>query len=272
MGNVSAVGPDTKVTKDQAMSAVMEAFRGKQFGDQMSIKDIAAALSLQACEPEVEEPAKDAVNPLYRTSYQMMTDRKPLKSSATLAGSAGMVIGGHTPRAKGGPLISWNATISSGSLTRDMRMVKVRNMFEALGNDHSRDVTQEEFVAALATEEVDTKEAIALFREIDESRTGRLTMAKFDHYVAVLALSIVRDTFKRLDASKDRQVQKEEFVRYFLGNGLSKDQVMSLWQAIDPNGNGKVCFQEYRDWAKEALTTSSLDDISASLGLSAGRF
>lgn len=181
-----------------------------------------------------------------------------------------MVIGGSTPRVPDGSTTNWSAAISSGRLTRDARMGKIRNMFEALDTDRDRVVTQEEFVDALHVEGLDAREAVHMFREIDESRTGRLTLAKFDHYVAVHTLAIVRDTFKKLDASHDRQIKREEFVRYFLGNGLSKGQARSLWDSMDTNRNGKINFVEYRDWATETLTTTSLDDIAVGLGLSPG--
>ena len=104
---------------------------------------------------------------------------------------------------------------------------------------------------------------------IDETHTRKLSLTKFEHYCSCHTLQIVRDSFKQLDASHDRQVVKREFVKYFLGNGLSKAQCRALWDAIDANRNGKVSFVEYRDWAQETLAVASLEDVAASLGMSA---
>jgi len=145
-------------------------------------------------------------------------------------------------------------------------------MFDALDIDDNRVVMESEFVAFLAEEGILEKEARHLFREMDDSHTGRLTIAKFDHYVSVHTLAIVRDSFNSLDASKDRQIQRKEFALYFMGNGLSKQQVSRLWEQIDKNRNGKINFTEYRDWSQEQLGTTSLDQVAASLGLSTGGY
>ena len=79
----------------------------------------------------------------------------------------------------------------------------------------------------------------------------------------------MRDSFKQLDASHDRQIVKKEFVGYFLGNGLSKAQCRALWDGIDANHNGKISFVEYRDWAQDTLAVTSLEDVATSLGMSA---
>merc|ERR1712196_47809 len=105
------------------------------------------------------------------------------------------------------PTITWKAALDRGTMTRDARMTKIRTMFDALDIDGSHVVTENEFVQALAEEGVVEKEARVLFREIDDSGTKRLTVAKFDHYVAVHTLTIVREAFKTIDASKDRQIQ-----------------------------------------------------------------
>jgi len=141
-------------------------------------------------------------------------------------------------------------------------------MFQALDNDKNRIVTRDEFLADMQNDGMDATAAATLFKELDETRTGHVTLAKFDHYVAVHTLSIVRDTFHKLDVSHDRQVTKKEFLHYFLGNGLSQKQGNTLWSHMDINGNGKINFVEYRDWAKENLTVASLDEVAVSLGLS----
>lgn len=257
------VTADTEVTKEEATAAVLSAFRGPV--QRLPIKDIASHVEKRIPQSHVE----DGENAHWRTSYQMMTTRKPLTSTGPLKGGAGMVIGGYTPRStRGARAFTWRAAIDSGRLSRDTRMSKIRMMFDALDGNDDRVVPREEFVDFLIHDGTDPKDAAALFNELDEARTGRLTLAKFDHYVSCHTLSMVRDTFKNLDESHDRQIQRREFVHYFLGNGLSKKQAKDLWNHIDQNGNGKVNFVEYRDWAREVLASSSLDEISVQLGLS----
>eukprot|EP00440_Ansanella_granifera_P043421 gb/GFBE01047070.1/.p1 GENE.gb/GFBE01047070.1/~~gb/GFBE01047070.1/.p1 ORF type:complete len:274 (+),score=42.75 gb/GFBE01047070.1/:1-822(+) len=273
MGNSQGpVTADTPITKEEATSAVLAAFQGTSSGQKMSIKQIASHLPPSPNVTGAGDAGCQPENPHWRTSYQMMTDRTPRKPppAGPLKSFGGMVIGGATPRSRGGATtgFSWRAAIDSGLVTRDQRMSKIRQMFQALDNDSSRVVTREEFISDLQTDGIDGKEATALFNELDETHTGRLTLAKFDHYVAVHTLSMVRDTFKKLDQSHDRQLSKKEFVQYFLGNGLSHDQADALWSHMDANGNGQINFVEYRDWAKETLATASLDEVSMKLGLS----
>jgi Ca2+-binding EF-hand superfamily protein len=166
--------------------------------------------------------------------------------------------------------ISWQATLATGAITRDERMGKIRHLFGALDLDNNNIVTEGEFIEAMAAENVYEKDARALFKQMDDSRTGHLTVAKFDHYVAVHTLAIVRSTFKDLDTKHDRQIKKNEFAMYFMGNGLSRVQVGRLWNDIDKNRNGKINFVEYRDWALERLETTSLDQVAMSLGMSSG--
>jgi len=168
------------------------------------------------------------------------------------------------------PSISWKRALDAAAMTRDQRMAKIRMMFDALDLDNNNIVTEDEFVSALSEEGILEKEARMLFREMDDSHTRRLTVAKFDHYAAVHTLAIVRDSFKSLDASKDRQICRKEFALYFMGNGLSKRQVSRLWEQIDVNNNGKINFTEYRDWSRDVLEMVSLDQVAVSLGLSTG--
>lgn len=266
---------NTRVTKDQAIAAVVEAFKGKPDWHTVPIKDIVLGAPL----PDPGAGAGtiggtpranfDTTGRHWKTTGQRMnhwctkpqeTPRSPL----TLGGQN--MVSGNTHR--GAAEISWAAVIGSGPLTRDQRMAKIRTMFAAMDQDKSNVVTKGEFVSVMQSEGIEVNEAHALFKQMDESRTGRLTIAKFDHAVAVHTLKMIRDTFKALDHSHDRQIQREEFVRYFLGNGLDQQQASRLWDSIDQNHNGQINFVEYRDWAQETLQTESLDQVALKLGLS----
>jgi Ca2+-binding EF-hand superfamily protein len=270
-GNVSK---DTKVTKDQALSAVADAFDGTPRAGMVSIEDIVRAGRVAA------EKQPTRLDHWKTTSVDMHSwSLKPshlhaqfnsprMKTQSPLASGGRIMAGSNLSVTTLSPSISWKRALDAGGMTRDQRMGKLRVLFDALDVDGSQTVTEDELVAAVAEEGILEKEARALFREMDDSHTGRLTVAKFDHYVAVHTLAIVRDSFKSLDASKDRQILRKEFAMYFMGNGLSKHQVSSLWDKMDQNRNGKISFTEYRDWARDMLETTSLDQVALSLGLS----
>eukprot|EP00933_Yihiella_yeosuensis_P081545 TRINITY_DN95184_c0_g1_i1.p1 TRINITY_DN95184_c0_g1~~TRINITY_DN95184_c0_g1_i1.p1 ORF type:complete len:276 (-),score=30.61 TRINITY_DN95184_c0_g1_i1:55-882(-) len=274
MGGSQSINADTHVNKDQAITAVLDAFKDKSTGHTISIRDVAS--HAQGSEGPgnlggsfASETRLQHDNGHWRTSYQVMTSRDHTPAPTSARGCTGMTIGGYTPRGGGGNS-TWTKAISSGALTRDTRMVKVRHMFEAMDQDNTSDITKEEFMAVLIGEGIPQKDAVELFHSIDESHSGRITLAKFDHYVAVHTLGMVRQTFKSLDSSNDRQIQKQEFVRYFLGNGVSKRQAALIWLDMDKNSNGRINFVEYRDWAQATLQNASIDEVAINLGLSNG--
>mmetsp|Transcript_8579 Transcript_8579/g.17790 ORF Transcript_8579/g.17790 Transcript_8579/m.17790 type:complete len:265 (+) Transcript_8579:3-797(+) len=264
MGQASSATKDTRVTKEQALGAVAAAFEGRGRLETVAIEDIVRASPVTS----VERPDRWKTTSSEMHAWNRPPPQGGSKPAGPLVSGGQQLVQGGRRAPVGGEAIAWKDAIESGSMTRDARMSKVRAMFDALDKDDSHVVTEEEFVQALMSEGVDQREAVSLFRQMDESHSGHLTVAKFDHYVAVHTLSIVRDTFKKLDESKDRQIQRTEFVRYFLGNGLSKRQASRLWEEMDKNQNGKINFVEYRNWALETLATTSLGQVAAKLGLS----
>lgn len=275
------VGKDTKVTKEQALSAVADAFGSTPRAGVVSVEDIVNAASASAkirptrldrwttASVDMQAWTLKASNTLGKAynSPRVTNDNPFLSGGRLLAGSLHSdtkLLSTTTLQ----PNISWKAALDASATSRDKRLAKVRVMFDALDLDDCRDVAEDEFVAALAEENIIKKDAARLFRSMDDSSTGRLTLAKFDHCVAVHTLAIVRDSFKCLDASSHRQIQRSDFAMYFMGNGLSKPQAARLWQEIDRKGSGKINFTEYRDWAAEVLEGSSLPAVAVSLGLS----
>lgn len=283
-GGAALITENTRVSKDQAIAAVIEAFKDKPEWHTMPIRDIALGVPM----PEASGGAGsiggtprttyDTTGKHWITSGQRMnqwyakaeetTPRRTLTmgGQTVVSGALGSVAqgGGGGGCAK----MTWLEVLNSGPLTRDERMQKVRTMFEALDGDHDRVVTKDEFIVALQADGIEVNKASALFKEMDETRTGRLTIAKFDHVVAMHTLKIISTTYKSLDPSHERQITREELMRYFLGNGLDKQQASRLWDSMDINHNGKINFVEYRDWAQETLQSTSLDQVSVSLGLS----
>jgi len=277
------VGKDTKVSKEQALSAVADAFNSTPRNGTVTIEDIVrAAMTNAQYQPNRLDRWKTTSVDMnlwsQKPQHAIHTPRTGQKNSLMAGGRlTGMTAASLQDQQLKGlstmtmpPSVTWKAALDAGTMTRDKRMSKIRMMFDALDVDNNHSVTELEFVQALAEEGIVEKEARSLFREMDESQTGRLTVAKFDHYAAVHTLSIVRDSFKCIDASRDRQIHRKEFAIYFMGNGLSKSQVSRLWADIDCNNNGKINFSECRDWARDALEMNSLHQVAMSLGMSSG--
>jgi Ca2+-binding EF-hand superfamily protein len=270
------------VSKEQALSAVADAFEGTPRAGVVTVEDIVRSAAMAAeKQPNRLDRWNTTASDMNRWSLKshhrsyMNTPRQGGQDSPIKVG-AKLISGGKQDELKYlssstlQPSISWQRALDAGMLTRDKRMSKIRMMFDALDVDGNHVVSEQEFVTHLSNEGILDKEARLLFREMDDSRSGRLTIAKFDHYSSVHTLAIIRDSFRSLDASKDRQIQRKEFAMFFMGNGLSKAQVSRLWREIDTNSNGKVNFVEFRDWAREALEVQSLDQVAMSLGMSAG--
>jgi len=274
-----SIGKDTKVSKEQALSAVADAFEGTPRSGVVTIEDIVRCAAVAAeKQPTRLDRWKTTASDMHSWSlkahhrpYNSPRLKTPLVSggkhlmAATTQGDTKFLSPSTLP-----PSISWKRALDAAVMSRDQRMGKIRTMFDALDLDNNHIVTEDEFVSLLSEEGILEREARVLFREMDDSHTGRLTIAKFDHYAAVHTLAIVRDSFKSLDASKDRQISRKEFALYFMSNGLSKRQVSRLWDKIDVNSNGKVNFTEYRDWSRDVLEMTSLDQVAVSLGLSTG--
>ena len=52
-------------------------------------------------------------------------------------------------------------------------------------------------------------------------------------------------------------------MRFFLlGAGLSKDQAVRVWEQLDENGNGKISYPEFSNWAQDRLADVAVDDIN----------
>ena len=97
--------------------------------------------------------------------------------------------------------------------------------------------------------------------EMDSSGTGVLTLAKFDHAVGIRVINLIREAFARADASSDRQLIKREFMKFAVASALSSDAASTLWGNLDTNGNGKVNFKEFRDWASTVLDEHAIDTL-----------
>jgi len=273
MGTGSSVSKETRVKKKVALAAVDAAFSNESHdGSKVSIGDIARAVPSTAV--DVDLTAEH-----YKTTFHRMHEwrksphrvrpppRKAVLPPVVHVGSPGTYTHGSGIEYSS-DVLHWTNVLSSGKISRDDRMKKIRTMFDALDSDHSGVVLKDEFISFLATEGIGKQEAQALFNEMDSNRSGKLTVAKLDSYCAIRTMGMVASTFHRLDKSHDRQIRKAEFKAYFMGNGLSKHQVNTLWGTMDKNQNGKINFVEYREWARDNLERADITDICIDLGLS----
>lgn len=105
---------------------------------------------------------------------------------------------------------------------------------------------------------IEEEEAKLLFEEIDVSRTGRITIAKFQQYSVVASINLMRKHFKEMDESKDRQIEFKEFESFFLRNNSAK-LTERLWKKLDSNKNGKVNFKEWKVWAEDVCARDNLN-------------
>ena len=75
---------------------------------------------------------------------------------------------------------------------------RIRELFDAMDSNSDKIVKKSEFVAALA-KEMSEDQATLLFEEIDVSRSGRITIAKFQQYSVVASINLMRKHFKEMD-------------------------------------------------------------------------
>ena len=85
---------------------------------------------------------------------------------------------------------------SAPSSAQEERYRKIEALFDSLDHDDDYVIRKEEFVAALTVTEVgksvwglfSPEKAAALFDEIDVTKTGKVTKAKFGHHVCASPL------------------------------------------------------------------------------------
>ena len=82
--------------------------------------------------------------------------------------------------------------IRKGTITRNARMGRIKELFESLDDDDDKVVVKGEFLTGLADDGFDRASAEALFAEIDTSQSGRITVAKFDLFAVVRTITAVR--------------------------------------------------------------------------------
>ena len=123
----------------------------------------------------------------------------------------------------------------------------------------------DEFVAAMTTVSGESvwgafsqQAAEDLFREIDVTRTGKVTKAKFGHFVSVKTVESVLLAFKGADQDGNRQLTGYEFGQFARKHGISRKRSDDLWEKLDYNGNGKLSFKEFRDFAVERMAPETI--------------
>eukprot|EP00927_Polykrikos_kofoidii_P010409 TRINITY_DN14398_c0_g2_i1.p1 TRINITY_DN14398_c0_g2~~TRINITY_DN14398_c0_g2_i1.p1 ORF type:complete len:244 (+),score=46.52 TRINITY_DN14398_c0_g2_i1:54-734(+) len=155
--------------------------------------------------------------------------------------------------------LSWTEALTDKGISRFEMADKIKAIFEAMDEDDDHLITKREFTRALVETGHSQTDALTLFKEIDNTGSGKLSFAKFQAYQRVHVINLVRDAFKDADMERDRQLSKREFFTFFLGQGLTKQSCADFWDKIDVNGNKKVNFVEFRDWATEAVQEEAIN-------------
>jgi len=136
---------------------------------------------------------------------------------------------------------------------------RIREIFDKMDENEDKIVKRDEFLSAVTQNDTMTEEdAKLLFAEIDVSRTGRITIAKFQQYSVVASIHLMRKHFSEMDDSKDRQIQEKEFKNFFTQRNSTK-RTDQLWNKLDKNKNGKVNFKEWKVWAEDVCARDNLE-------------
>merc|ERR1719210_2549255 len=129
-------------------------------------------------------------------------------------------------------------------------MAKVQSLFEEMDNDGDHAISQDEFVSCLVTRRGFTEaDAVELYEEIMAVGPGAITEAKFGQYVNVKTIEEVNRHFKLLDIDKNRNVSQKEFYAYCKQIGIPQRKGKHLWEELDADGDGKLKYKEFADWA-----------------------
>ena len=160
----------------------------------------------------------------------------------------------------------WKSAVLDAPPTRDERAVALRQIFDSLDEEGDHSITKAEYVTTMSARGMPFKDAVASFNAMDDMRSGRLTVAKFDHYVMKQTLELVSNAFKEMDMAdgeRERQLSPADVKRFLMKQGLSKDQAIAAWHEIDANKNKKVNFREWKHWASGKLTKLAIDEEQA---------
>ena len=91
--------------------------------------------------------------------------------------------------------------------------------------------------------------------------SGKVTKAKFGHYIDVKTVEKVRSQFKGADTDGDRQLTKFEFNAFVKKSGIPRKRGEALWDKVDANGNGKINFKEFKNFAEERMAPATIDEL-----------
>jgi len=145
---------------------------------------------------------------------------------------------------------------------------KIELIFKKLDADGSKVIKMDEFVAALTTRAGDSiwgafsaDDARALFKQIDVTRTGKITKAKFGHFVDVKSVEAIRAMFKEADNDGNRQISSGEFKNFARRTSIPRSRVDALWAKLDANDNGRVSWREFVAFAEGRMKPATIDAL-----------
>lgn len=141
------------------------------------------------------------------------------------------------------------------------RMSAIKELFEMADESGDKLIDLEEWLAAAKKKDgdkFDKKESTKLFKVIDQSNSGTISLAEFDLHIVNLQMEGVRVRFKAADTSKDRKLDKKEFGKFFSAEGMKKKAIAKLWKKCDKNKDGKVSYTEFSDWMEREMADGVL--------------
>ena len=99
----------------------------------------------------------------------------------------------------------WKAAVLDEPLSRDDRAVALRAIYDSLDEEGDHSISRREYITTMVARGATWEEASASFKAMDDMGSGRLTVAKFDHYIMKETVELVRTSFKEMDlADGDR--------------------------------------------------------------------
>lgn len=105
---------------------------------------------------------------------------------------------------------SWALAVAS---VEEERSIYLHEAFKSIDGNDDKTFDKTEFVAAMTAPEklatfgeFSAEEAAALFDDMDNTKTGKMSLAKFDYYFVLKTITNVNDKFKQIDGDDDRQI------------------------------------------------------------------
>eukprot|EP00497_Spongosphaera_streptacantha_P000483 TRINITY_DN130_c0_g2_i5.p1 TRINITY_DN130_c0_g2~~TRINITY_DN130_c0_g2_i5.p1 ORF type:complete len:734 (+),score=261.30 TRINITY_DN130_c0_g2_i5:219-2204(+) len=144
------------------------------------------------------------------------------------------------------------------AMTPKDRMIAIKHKFKSIDKSGDKLIQLDEFCGLMVSEGTSQSEAEELFKQIDKTNSGAVSLAEFDLYIVLLTMDAVREKFKKIDTDRSRKIDKKEFTAFFSAEGMKQRDISRLWNKIDADHNGKITFKEFEDWVGSELAKAQI--------------